>query len=176
MVRRNVYFGKSDVVQSFQTPHQGEINQQHCAVKLGDTWWEVAVPQVNPNGSAITIDQTDGEKSTGGAEAIGDELCASTKTDIEVLVWADAYKTEHTSYDISHNNCVHFCVAFVKWASEGKCDLNKQMSGAANDDDDDLEEGAPEQESALGDFFKKMTKAAAKVVYETLEEQEQKGE
>jgi len=171
MVRRNILIGKSDCLQTFQTPHQGEISLQHTAVKLGDTWWEVQSPAQNPNGSAMNIVSTDGERSAHGAVAFDEVICASTKTDDEVKEWTEEYKKKQTTYDITHNNCQHFCFEFVKWASEGRCDLRQKITqGDAVDGDEEVDDEAPEQESALSKFFLKLTKSAANCIAEFADE------
>lgn len=158
-------------MQTFQTPHQGEISLQHCAVKLGDTWWEVQAPLQNPNGSAMNIVRTDGETSANGAVAFEEVICASTKTDDEVNEWTEDYKSKQTTYDITHNNCQHFCFEFVKWASEGRCDLKQRITqGDVVDGDDEAGDEAPEQESSLSRFFLKLTKSAAECIRDFADE------
>merc|ERR1719419_1922141 len=146
MVRRNVYLGKSGAEHCYQTPHDddADIRIKHSAVKLEDTWYEVSVPHTH--GSKVDIVSSAGDKSAGKAEILADKvLCSSTKTDEEVKQWIEDYETKHALFDINHNNSFHFCQAFVKWLSDGNCNL-KQMMKQSNETGED----APENEFILG--------------------------
>ena len=92
--------------------------------------------------SKVDIVSSAGDKSAGGAEILADKvLCSSTKTDEEVKQWIEDYETKHTIFDIIHNNSFHFCQAFVKWASDGDCNLNELLNQSA-----EIGEEAPENE------------------------------
>merc|ERR1719419_2061082 len=146
MVRRNVYLGKSEAEHCYQTPHDDDddICIKHSAVKLEDTWYEVSVPHTH--GSKVDIVSSAGDKSAGGAELLVDKvLCSSTKTDEEVKQWIEDYETKYAVFDIIHNNSFHFCQAFVKWASDGNCNLRKILGQSP-----EIGEEAPENEFAFG--------------------------
>lgn len=92
----------------------------HWAVKVGDTWYEVAGASKNDKGAKMRVNRNCGSQASSGAGALGGEIVGKTsKYDGQIDEWIDAWLDKYQQYDFTEENCQKFACEFVRWLTDG---------------------------------------------------------
>merc|ERR1719187_2689002 len=103
----------------------------HWAVKVGDTWYEIAGAAKGDSDQRNVIRKHTGYSSSMGAGSFGGETVGKTeKTDEEIERFNANWLRDNPNYDFTAENCQAYAIAFMRWLTNNNYRLKHEPDAA----------------------------------------------
>lgn len=100
----------------------------HWAIKVGDTWYEVASKKETVNGNRIN--PSEGHCSRGGCNpAFGGLVGNSSKSKADIEQFNSAWCRRNPTYHVQGDNCQKFATELAEFLCDGRANLPRMEGG-----------------------------------------------
>eukprot|EP00092_Neocalanus_flemingeri_P007729 GFUD01008345.1.p1 GENE.GFUD01008345.1~~GFUD01008345.1.p1 ORF type:complete len:255 (+),score=49.82 GFUD01008345.1:184-948(+) len=104
---------------------------QHWAIKVGDTWYEIAGADKNEKGAANIVKRSYGDAAASGAGALGGEIVGtSDKSDESINSYIESWLEKNPCYQFTSENCQKFAYEFMAWLTRGSFNCPHRFDSA----------------------------------------------
>lgn len=104
----------------------------HWALKIGDTWYEIAGASKSENGPNKINTNTGCRAMSGAVPLGGGTVGSSDKSDAQIRTFCKQWIDQHPTYNVITSNCQMFATDLAYWACDGACDMPPMESGDAS--------------------------------------------
>jgi len=93
---------------------------QHWAIKVDDTWYEIAGAAKNATNAPNVVNRSHGDAAKSGAGKLGGEIVGkSDKSQRLIDQWIEEWLEKNPCYEFTSENCQKFAYQFMAWLTNG---------------------------------------------------------